>query len=453
MQFFIYATIIIASTFGFLVSIGILPSVLKFGPEIMAMMATVVFVTLGVRERFRNVRAAYWLIFGALALVFVCSSVANQVGSGPTFAGIRNYVRAIPFFFLPAVLSIQRVHVKRQLLLMLLIAVIQLPIAWFQRTHLPSGAFTGDYTTGTMMNSGVLSIILIACGCVITACYLRKEISLKFYLAMLLLILLPTTLNETKATVFLLPVGLLTVFFLAHRGSARLVAVFKGVIVLAIFASIFVPVYDYYVPEKDRILTFLSDPEAISRYNEKGADVGDTDRVGRIDSITMPLRAASNDPVRLFFGYGPGNVSDSALGDEFTGLYFARFGPFLITLWSVVVFELGLFGFGLLVLLMWCIFRDSLTLAREGTGLVGALGLGWCGVICVMLFGFFYKTLISNEGVSFLFWYFSGLVVALRMQLVQHQQEQRMVPGQDESSSSHSSQNEISFGWRRQQPQ
>ena len=201
----------------------------------------------GYRNRFQFVRPIYWLIFGALGLVAVCGAVVNQVEPGPLFAGIRNYLRALPFFFLPAVLAMKERQLRVQLLVILALCALQLPLAWYQRMSMPPNRATGDFTFGTLMDSGILSVFLICAACVLTGFYLRRRISLRLYIPLLLLILLPTTLNETKATLVLLPIGLMLTFYAGSARGTRLKNMLLSVIVLAGFMAIFIPIYDYFI--------------------------------------------------------------------------------------------------------------------------------------------------------------------------------------------------------------
>src|SRR5580704_6024874 len=105
-----------------------------------------VFVA-GTRDRFRLVAPKYWLVFGALALVILCGIINNNPGAGPLITGLRFYFRAAPLFFLPALLAL---------------AFIQLPVAVYQRWVIMSaGRYSGDGVQGTLMDSGILSMLLI----------------------------------------------------------------------------------------------------------------------------------------------------------------------------------------------------------------------------------------------------------------------------------------------------
>ncbi|MGH8223823.1 MAG: hypothetical protein ACREQZ_12705, partial [Woeseiaceae bacterium] len=182
MQFVIVAMILSVMSFEYLVFIGWVPQLLAYAPELLAIAASAAVVFAGVRSRFQYVRPIYWLIFGALGLMAICGAVVNLLEPGPLFAGIRTYLRALPFFFLPAVLAVKERQVRVQLLVLLALCALQLPLAWYQRITMPPGHLTGDRTFGTLMNSGTLSLFLICAACVLTGFYLRRRISLLPYI-------------------------------------------------------------------------------------------------------------------------------------------------------------------------------------------------------------------------------------------------------------------------------
>ncbi len=113
-----------------------------------------------------------------------------------------------------------------------------------------------------------------------------------------------------------------------------------------------------------------------------------------------------------------GNVSDSALGDQFTGRYYDIYRVFLTSSGTYIIFEFGLAGLALILLVYWAIFKDCVSVARHGHGIMSALAIGWSGVMAVMLIGTFYHNVIDSRALSILFWYFSGLIAAYRMRLV-----------------------------------
>ena len=155
MQFLVYAIITSSLCFEYLGDQGYAPSSIAYAQELLAVVAVLVVVVGGVQQRFGNVAAGYWLVFGALAVTILCGLLTNGVESGPIFAGLRAYLRAIPFFFLPAVVLFSPRQVKAQLLLVLAFAVAQLPISLDQRlTTFARGYLSGDRTIGTLTDSG-----------------------------------------------------------------------------------------------------------------------------------------------------------------------------------------------------------------------------------------------------------------------------------------------------------
>ena len=236
---------------------------------------------------------------------------------------------------------------------------------------------------------------------------------------LLLVVLIPTTVNETKATIVLLPLGLLATFIVASASNRRLRNGLIAVTALSLFGSIFVPVYDYYVKPRwgYGIVEFFTMEGRLEGYLERPrAGVG-TREAGKVDAIVVPLKAIAREPAQLAFGYGIGNASESALGEKFTGEYFRRFQPFRLSTASVLIMETGVLGLALVLCLNFMIFRDARFLAVRAPGLLGGLAAGSVGVVAVVTGAMFYTELMAYGSISFLFWYFSGLVAAERMRL------------------------------------
>ena len=183
----------------------------------------------------------------------------------------------------------------------------------------------------------------------------------------------------------MLPIALLVTFYAGSAPGARLKNTVLAVIVLSGFLAIFVPIYDYFMMPRwgYGILDFLTMEGRVEGYLTTGVQIGDQGRVaGRLDGIVAAFSELSKDPMKLMFGYGIGNASDSALGSQFVGAQFERFSLFPDTTLSVLLLEVGVLGIGLVLLLHWLVFRDSLAVARSDSGILGALAVGWTGTSC-----------------------------------------------------------------------
>jgi hypothetical protein len=286
---------------------------------------------------------------------------------------------------------------------------------------------------GTLMGSGLLSIFLISVTCVLTAMLLRKRIGLGTYILLLLLVLIPTTMNETKATIVLLPIGLLATFLAGSRPGTRIKNMVVASSLVVVCGGLFVTIYDYYAslkPNATGIVDFFMDDKKFTRYVDQDATVGtrNSKQVGRVDAIVTPVREVSRDPSTFVLGFGIGNASFSALGAKFKGEYAVKYRPFTQSAASYMILEIGLFGLALALLIDYLIYRDARALADADRGLYGALGVGWAGVMPVIAIATFYANVIGSIALAYLFWYFSGLVAARRMRLA-HQVRERVPLG------------------------
>jgi hypothetical protein len=336
-------------------------------------------------------------------------------------------LRALPFFLLPAVLLINEKQLGSQSRLLLVICLLQLPLAWTQRMAVSSlqdmsrnYALGMDYTYGTLMGSGLLSLFLIAAACVLTGFYLRGKLSLGRYILLFLCFVLPTTLNETKVTLFLLPLALLLTFFFGSARGNRLKNTMLGVVIAAGFLAAFIPIYDHFMQPRwgYGLIDFLQMEGRVEGYLMKGTEIGDQSRAGRLDGLIAAFDEISRDPATLVFGFGIGNASESALGPQYAGAYSPLFEGFPLMSLVYIMLELGLLGLLLLVAIFWQILRDSIFLAHMDTSAFGALAVGWTGVSLTVFCGLMYSSSISSVAISYLYWYFSGVIAARRMQIM-----------------------------------
>ena len=400
---------------------AVLPKVFQYVPELLGLVAALVVVFLGTRNRFQFVRPLYWMIFGALIVTIACGIVVNGVPPGPVFAGFRTYLRAMAWFLLPAVYAFSDAQLRTQLRVLAFIAVLQLPLAVQQRLMtIGQGKVTGDWTSGTLLLSSIMSIFLISAMCIAAAMYVSKRLTRVQFVLLMVLMFIPTTINETKGTLILLPVGIL-ITFLATAGPGRRL---KGILVasslLTAAIALYVPVYDYLVQERKYAMTleeYLENPERLERYLWRKEDVGTTGKGGRVDSVLVPIQQLLKDPVHMAFGFGIGNVSDSALGRAFVGEHASRFAPFLNTAFARLALEIGAIGFGLIVMLMWQVYRDARAVAARSDGVTKGLAGGMAGVAVVFLLSIFYKDIVTQASLSYLYWYLAGVIAATRMRV------------------------------------
>jgi hypothetical protein len=423
MQYLMLVIVASVTTVTYLTEIHVAPALFKYLPEALSGLVAAYVVVAGANTRFRLVAGRYWLVLVSLAIVVACGALSNAVAPSPLTQGCRFYLRAIPLFFLPAIFDFSEANIRTQLRLLLGLALLQLPVSIYQRyTVFAAGRNSGDPVFGTLLISSIMSIFLICCICVAAGMAVRGRISKLTFFVLFLLLVVPTTINETKGTLFLLPIGLLVTLIVGSPPHKRLRVGLPAAMLLLVFGSLFVPIYDYFSvrnnPYPYTVESFFSNKKAVGHYLDQGTDLGSRREAGRIDSLIVPLQTLASDPVQLTLGVGIGNGSGSSLGNVYAGAYYELLGRYTNqSSAAAFIVEIGLLGMSLVLLLYWLIFRDAYVVSMQDSSIVGALALGWLGTTAVIAVATFYKTVHYFESLSYLFWYFSGLIAAERMRL------------------------------------
>ena len=426
MQLFILIVMGLVTTSDFIVQSLDLPQVLHFIPEMLSLLLIVYIFIAGTRNRFELVATKYWLMFGALAVVILCGILNGNPGAGPVITGMRFYLRALPMFFLAAVAPVGEDQLRKQLKLLLAVGLLQLPVAIYQRWVIYSAdRFSGDDVRGTVQDSGILSMFLISAALVLLGMMLKRRIGKLWFTVLFFLLLFPTTINETKVTVIFLPLGLMLALIIGAEPGKRLRYGALTLIALLAFGAIFVPIYDALEQHnhyKVKLLDFFTDEQRLDAYlvaqgRNRGTGIGGRKLSGRGDAVMVPVAYLARDPVNLAFGLGMGSVSPSNLGKNFEGGYYRLFRSLLVNSFSFFILELGVLGLILISIMYWLMFGDSIFVARYDPGLAGAVAAGWTGVVVIFFLGVLYDVFYQYPAVSYLFWYFAGLISARRVAL------------------------------------
>lgn len=358
----------------------------------------------------------YGVFLSVLLFTIGFGFVVQNVEAGPMLAGVRAYLKFLPFFLLPAVHRFTSRQLQVQMTCLLVLALLQPPLAFYQRfIEFGDSMHTGDPVRGTLTTSSVLSLFMLVAIAAIVVLYLRGRLRLAPMLALSAWLFAATTINETKATLLLLPIALLLPAFVMPGKARALRRLLPLAAVGALGITAFVGVYNsfgQYRPNREPLGDFFSDGRSLSRYVYTGAANTDQPYIGRFDSIEIALEHTSTDPLRFAFGYGAGNVSESFM-PAFDGRYadyYERFGVAQTQI-TQFVWEVGLVGLLAYLFLYWTVARDALTLARSKDP-AAPLGQFWVVVVVIMTAALFYKSVLAMNDTGYLFWYGSGLVAS-----------------------------------------
>lgn len=383
-------------------------------PELLSMLAMFIiparFMIIGGKNF--PPKSVFFLIF--LLFNILLGVVINLEPAAPLIAGLRAYLKALPFFILPFVYDFSSEQISRQLKFLLYLFLMQNPIALYQRLVQSRGLLTGDLVTGTLTGSGHLTIVL-CCAIAVTMCfYLARMIDLRRFIVIFIFLFIPMTINETKVTVVLLPVALIMpMMSLSEKISIRqyipmfLIGVLSGIA--------FIAIYDYFISPRwgYGLLEFFTREGRAEGYLYKGADTkGATGAVGRIDTYVLAFKALSENILHLFFGLGIGNVSESYISG-LSGEYAQKYKEFNVngTGLALLLWEMGIFGAVLYYAFYYMVYKDGKQLSPKG-GLIGTFAAGWSVVAVLMMLSTGYLNVIQENAIAYPFWFFSGYIIS-----------------------------------------
>jgi hypothetical protein len=408
--------------FGFIYIDGF-PRILTWLPEGVAAIVLVFAILSASSNSFIQIpgRYAVWLLL--VALVFLIGIIVNDVESGAMFYGARIYLRYLPFLLLPILIPFSQRESFLQLKFVLFFAFIQLPFSLYQFVYVfgTTNNMTGDVVRGTMSTSGHLTMFVVASFAVWTTLFLKKRIRLVTYLVGAPIIVIPSWLNESTGTLFLLPLAILLPLFLDTTKGGRFLRLMASSVVLVALMGGFIWTYSNTFTRwgGDLSNVFVGERGAL-HYLYKGADENsradghrEQSEIGRLDSIVMPF-LVMDDPVQLAVGLGMGNAS-STQSRHFEGEYteYNRRYGMNHTTYAAILWETGVLGLVFSLWLMAMVYRDGIALSRREDG-QGAIGLAAAVLMAFMTVAFAYKNIIHVMQITGSLALLMGHVIGMR---------------------------------------
>jgi len=403
----------------FAVRLGVIPHAFTLIPDVIAVVIAVLIIGRAlVLKKWEQPKKYLWLVL-AMVLTMTVGLVAQNVSPGVVVAGIRSYFKYLPLLFLPAIYCFSRKDLNLLIGVFLFFACIQVPLAFYQRfVQFAERMHTGDPVTGTVSTSSSLTVILCVAIALIMTLYVQRKIRLTVTMILLAFLASPTTINETKATILLLPLAIIGPFLLTFRESGKWRKLVPVLAICVLASGAYVVTYNAmkeFTWEGKSIDDFLMSGR-VSWYLYRGAEVGSDDSIGRIDSIILPVEILSDQWMQLLFGVGIGNASPSFVGLD--GAYYeqAKAYGFGRTAIGNLIWESGLTGLVIYALFFFWFFRDARVLARSET-YRRWLGTWWSVSVLIFFLALGYKPiLVFNETAYFLFLW-AGIIASKAWEL------------------------------------
>jgi hypothetical protein len=396
----------------FVDGLRVLPSSAKLLPELLSAIALVIVVGRLIAGGRIRLDWRYAIFFALLLFTLFFGFMAQSVEAGPIVSGLRFYLKPLPFLLLPAVYPYTERQLRTIFYSLVPLICMEPPVAFYQKYVAFRGLWhTGDMITGTLIASGPLSLVMLCAITAVVILYLRSMLSLIPFVIGVGFLLAPTTINETKITIILLPLVILLPAVFMPPGKRPIRKIAPILAVGGACAVSFLAVYTYFSQfEHGESIESFVESGAYEKYLYNKGDRYQSRELARVDTVIFAVDFLKRDPLRLAFGVGAGNATQSPL-QNFSGKYASYFGPMGIGQTQVTYFIWEIGFVGLFVYLLFCAisFRDAVFLAK-GEGPFAPLGQYWATVAVIMTIGLAYTAIFTSYELSYLFWFFSGLV-------------------------------------------
>ncbi|TXI41200.1 MAG: hypothetical protein E6Q59_02470 [Nitrosomonas sp.] len=364
----------------------------------------------------KNTPAFVWIALVFMAYVLI-NMLAQWYSFAETFSGFKRYFQVWGLLFVLCWMVFDKQQIHYWKIFFLFAALVQLPFAIYERIvyvpireglmHLYSGLIPIDVVSGTFGASltgggasAEMAIFLIVTLAILIARWKEKVLSNNKFLLLVPIILAPLLFSEVKAIVVMLPLML----FGIYRNDMFTQLHYRLIGFVAVAAFIVVAGYAYLFA----ISQTQGNEISMSRYIEDtlAYNLSDRGHYGK-DSVNRTTefsfwfeKQGLHDPISFVFGNGLGS-------SHITGHLSMRYLGYGIglTTASTLLWETGLFGFGLFLAILILAWGCAVRLQRESTiPEVKADALAMQSALMLFAFYLFYRPgMLEIIGLQILF--------------------------------------------------
>ena len=292
------------------VSLGYLPHAIIWVPDlVLAALAMRLLAMRALRRTTFTARRSVLLALALLGMLCMVSVVLNHSSIVEDFIGLRSYFRWPLIFVLTVMVGVSSRTMKRLLVLIVGMALIQVPVTAFQ--FLQNGGIH-NFNSGTLIASGTAEVFMMTMFSmallVAFAIHGNRPI---IWGALAMTMFLPPLFGSVRAAVFIAPAffALLLVCGLASRRHSRAASAVKvGAFVVVCAVAFFVWAGPQSTVVGDNLRSITENGGVIAAES-----IGGTARSGRITAVREASALISQSTTTRLVGFGPGSTSVSAL--------------------------------------------------------------------------------------------------------------------------------------------
>ena len=352
------------------------------------------------------------VIFATFSLL-ILSSLANWISPITVAISFRRSFKYMLIFYAIRLLPISSTFLKRFFMVIIILTVLQVPIAMIQFFGAKTGLISmlsdqtiGDFIGGTLGGStkGELALLTITIMTFFISRYLLE--GKFFYLLTAFFLIIPSIL--VKATFLFLPVVL---SYLLLRNLSRFPR--RVMFCMAFIGAVMIfKVLTFNFFAESKIHDFLH-YDAVVAYST--GMYGSSDRLGRMEAIITARDLVNRDDAyKRILGFGPGSASQSYFASH-AGIFEKSYRGIHSTQISSTLLELGNGGLFLLFLLYLVLFITSLRLSpklQDDTWKAYNLTFQ-CAIILAILASGYTNVTIECDIMSFIFWLFPATLLKI----------------------------------------
>lgn len=325
----------------------------------------------------KNTPAFIWAAFGFLVYALL-NSLIQWHSMGEFLGGFKRYFQTWGLFFALCWIVFDKQMIRHWQIFVLLVALVQLPFAIYEkiifvplreelqnsiRDIIPIDVVAGTFgssLTGGGASSEMATFLIIVLAFLL-ARRMEKVLSAGRLALLVPIILAPLLLGETKGVIIMLPLMFLVLY--RHEMLVRLHYWLMGLIFIIIFIVAASYVYlNTHINTHTSGLTMAERIENSLAYNLYDKGYG-RNELNRTTVLTFwAEQQGIHDPISLVFGNGLGSSHDGAGG------HVARRYPGYgigLTAASALLWDMGVFGFGLFAAILALAWRSAGRLRRE----------------------------------------------------------------------------------------